>query len=305
MTWLVGGAAALRAGKPLPDHHALASVLTAALSDAKLEPAFISQAISLPSEADIAREIGRDVDPDTVHQARSRLRARLGELLGDTLRETYRRMEVAGPYSPDAISAGRRDLRNTCLQLLTSTRQPAEIARAAQQFAAADNMTDRMAALTALAPHDVPEREAALQAFYDRFEHDPLVIDKWFVLQAGIPEPGTLARVEALTSHPAFSFANPNRVRSLIGTFAGGNPTQFNRADGRGYAFIADTVLALDPRNPQVAARIAGAFRSWRTLEPGRRAHARSALERIAAQPGLSRDLADIAQRSLADEAQA
>jgi aminopeptidase N len=127
------------------------------------------------------------------------------------------------------------------------------------------------------------------------------VIDKWFALQAMIPSAGTLARVEGLTRHPAFSLGNPNRVRALIGSFAQANHTQFNRADGAGYAFVADIVLALDARNPQVAARMMTAFRSWRALEPGRRAKARAALERVAATTSLSRDLADIVERSLGE----
>jgi aminopeptidase N len=115
-----------------------------------------------------------------------------------------------------------------------------------------------------------------------------------------IPQPDTLDKVRALTAHAAFSFANPNRVRALIGAFAQGNPTQFNRADGAGYEFIADIVLALDPKNPQLAARLATAFRSWRTLEQGRRGKAQAALERIKAAPNRSRDLADIVERALA-----
>ncbi len=128
-------------------------------------------------------------------------------------------------------------------------------------------MTDRMAALETLALHDRPERAAALDDFYRRYADDPLIIDKWLALQAAIPEPATLDRVRALTKHPAFSVANPNRVRALIGSFAQVNHTQFNRRDGAGYDFVADFVLALDPKNPQVAARLMGAFRSWRALE--------------------------------------
>jgi len=161
-------------------------------------------------------------------------------------------------------------------------------------------MTDRMAALATLSLHPVPERERALSHFYTRYAADALVVDKWFALQAMIPQPDTLGKVRTLTAHPAFSLANPNRVRALIGAFAQGNTTQFNRADGAGYDFVADTLLALDPKNPQVAARLATAFRSWRTLEPGRRAKAQAALERIKATPALSRDLADIVERALA-----
>jgi aminopeptidase N len=147
----------------------------------------------------------------------------------------------------------------------------------------------------------VPERAAALDDFYERYRDDPLVIDKWFALQATTPAPDTLAQVRKLTQHPAFALTNPNRVRALIGAFAQGNQTQFNRPDGAGYDFVAEHVLALDPANPQMAARMLQAFRSWRALEPGRRALAEEALRRVAAAPDLSRDASDIAQRSLAD----
>jgi aminopeptidase N len=157
-----------------------------------------------------------------------------------------------------------------------------------------------MAALATLSFHAVPQREAALDDFYRRYREDPLILDKWLALQAAIPEPATLARVQALTEHPAFSFANPNRVRALIGSFAQANQSQFNRPDGAGYDFIAATVLTLDERNPQVAARLMTAYRSWRALEPGRRQRAEAALRRVAAAPSLSRDVNDIVQRALA-----
>ena len=134
----------------------------------------------------------------------------------------------------------------------------------------------------------------------ERYSADALVVDKWFSLQAMIPQGDTLDKVRALAGHPAFSIANPNRVRALIGVFAQGNLTQFNRADGAGYEFVADHVLALDPKNPQLAARLATAFRSWRTLEAGRRGKAEAALQRIKTAAGLSRDLADIVERALA-----
>jgi len=270
------------------------------LADAALEPAFVALALALPSEADIARDIGRDVDPDAIFRARTALRAAVGGKLADALGKTYARLADDKPYSPDAASAGRRALRNACLDLLVATGAPEAIAIAARQYDAANNMTDRLAALAALSWHDTPERARALDDFYRRFERDALVIDKWFALQASIPEPATLARVQGLTKHPAFSLANPNRVRSLIGAFAQANPTQFNRADGAGFDFVADICLALDPKNPQVAARLMTAFRAWRMLEPARRARAEATLRRVAQAASLSRDLADIVERSLA-----
>ena len=145
----------------------------------------------------------------------------------------------------------------------------------------------------------MPERAAALSDFYQRHANDPLIVDKWFSLQAMVPEPETLDKVKGLTGHDAFSLANPNRVRALLGVFAQMNATQFNRPDGAGYNFVVDTVLSLDPKNPQLAARLATAFRTWRTLEEGRRKLAQAALERIKGAANLSRDLADIVERAL------
>jgi aminopeptidase N len=301
MSLLTANVAALRAGAPVRDDEGLIGALGAILADAELEPAFIALTLTPPSEPDIAREIGRDVDPDAIFAARRHLRALTGKRLGPALADTYSRMITPGPYRPDAGSAGRRTLKNVCLDLLAATDASEAILRASSQYENADNMTDRMAALETLALHDRPERTAALEDFYARYADDPLIIDKWLALQAMIPEPATLERVRALTEHPAFSMTNPNRVRSLIGSFAQGNSTQFNRPDGAGYDFVADIVLALDPKNPQMAARLMNAFRSWRALEAGRRARAQATLRRVASAPSLSRDVGDIVARTLAE----
>jgi aminopeptidase N len=299
MGLLIDNVKRVRAGEaPRSDDRLMVAIATI-LEDEALEPAFVALALSLPGEGDIAREIGRDIDPDAIFAARKALRAEVGERLGAALSTHYERMTVHGGFTPDAASAGRRALRNICLDLMAATGSPADIARAAEQYNAADNMTDRMAALITLSQHDGPDRARALDAFYKRYATDALVVDKWFSLQAMSPEADTLDRVRTLTGHAAFSMANPNRVRALIGVLAQGNPTQFNRADGAGYEFIADTILALDPKNPQLAARLATAFRTWRTLEQGRRAKAEAALQRIKATAGLSRDLADIVERAL------
>jgi aminopeptidase N len=300
-TLLVDNVARIRAGHDPEADDGLLEALAAILADAKLEPAFIAETLVPPSEADIAREVGRDIDPDAIFRARAALRTLTGLHLNAALTATYQRLSDTRPYSPDAVSAGRRTLKNVCLDLLAATQEPHAIKLAAKQYQAADNMTDRMAALATLSLHDVPERKAAFDDFYQRYRDDPLIIDKWFSLQAMTPDPATLDRVRALTEHPAFSMANPNRVRALIGGFAQGNPTQFNRLDGAGYEFVADRILALDPANPQVASRMTTAFKSWRALEPGRRARAKSALTRIADAPKLSRDVGDIVQRALAE----
>ncbi|MFZ0776194.1 MAG: aminopeptidase N [Xanthobacteraceae bacterium] len=301
MILLKANVTSLRGGGPAREDDGLMAALGAILNDAKLEPAYIALTLSPPSEADIARELGGDVDPDAVFAARRKLRAAIGARHGAPLAETYQRMITPGPYRPDAQSAGRRALKNICLDFLAMTETDQAIMRALAQYQNADNMTDRMAALETLALHDRPERAAALEDFYKRYADDPLIIDKWLALQAAIPEPATLDRVRALTKHPAFSITNPNRIRALIGSFAQANHTQFNRSDGAGYAFVADFVLALDPKNPQVAARLMGAFRSWRALEAQRRGKAEAALRRVAAAQALSPDLHDIVARTLAD----
>jgi aminopeptidase N len=300
---LVDNVAAVRAGKDLRRDAGLLDALKAILADGALENAFVALALTLPGEADIAREIGRDVDPDAIFKARRALREAVGRHLGGALAARYEALADRGAYRPDAEGAGRRALRNVCLDLLVAARAPTAISRAAQQYQTADNMTDRMAALATLSLCDGPERSAALDDFYARYAQDALIVDKWLSLQAAIPEPATLDRVKALTAHPAFSLANPNRVRALIGAFTMANQREFNRADGAAYEFLADFVLSLDPKNPQVAARLLSALKSWRVLEPKRRALAQAALQRVAAKPSLSRDATDIVRRALAEPA--
>jgi aminopeptidase N len=298
---LIDNVGAHRANAPKRDADALVHALGAVLADHNLEPAFVAQVLAMPSEGDIAREIGRDVDPDAIFAVWRQLWADIGTKLANELADTYRRMIEKGPFSPDAASAGRRALKNICLNLIATADPAAGVGQAAAQYRAADNMTDRIAALATLSRHAVPERQAAFDDFYGRYEGEPLLIDKWFALQAAIPEAGTLDRVRGLTGHPAFAISNPNRVRALIGNFAHLNQTQFNHRDGEGYAFHADTVLTLDGINPQVAARLMTAFRSWRALEPERRAKAEAALKRVAAAKALSRDLQDIVSRTLGE----
>ncbi len=279
---------------------ALIEALDAALDNDALDNAFIAQLFSLPDEADIAQEIGKGVDPDAILIARRQTKKAIGTALSEKLAARYQLLDSRAPYAPDAESAGRRALRNSCLDLLAASGSPENFRRAFVQFENADNMTDRMAALGVLSQHAVPERERTLAAFEERYRSDPLVLDKWFSVQARIPEPEALERVRKLMTHPAFSMTNPNRLRALIGVFAAGNPSQFNRTDGEGYKFVADTVLGLDSKNPQVAARLLSSFKSWRALEPVRRALAERELKRVAETSGLSPDVADIAGRSLA-----
>ncbi|GGC73486.1 aminopeptidase N [Chelatococcus reniformis] len=297
---LIKGTEAVKTGRSLPPSDRLVRALAEfTAATAEQDAAFAAQVLTLPTESDIAREIGRDVDPDAILSARRAMKRQLSEALLPTLERLHIKLASSDAFSPDASSAGRRALRNAGLDLIAAADPERGEQLAAERYAAADNMTDRMAALATLALIPGAGREDALADFAARFAHDPLIMDKWLALQAMIPEPQTLDRVKGLMQHPIFTLTNPNRARALIGSFAMGNPTQFNRIDGAGFDLLADVVLKLDPLNPQVAARLLTAFRTWRMLEPGRRLKAEAALKRVAAAGNLSPDVTDIAARSL------
>ncbi|QGM98357.1 aminopeptidase N [Methylocystis parvus] len=290
---------AAKKGAQTPQAPGFIGALRTILAGADADPAFAAQALSLPSEIDLAREAGHDVDPDVLFSARYGLREEIGRALGADAEPIYRRLSDAGPYSPDAASAGRRMLKALALDLVAAGDPEKGSALARSQFAAAGNMTDRLGALTLLALLGGEAREAAFAAFYEQYKGDALVLDKWFSLQATIPEPATTKRVVDLMRHPDFSLTNPNRVRSLIGAFSNANLTGFHALDGSGYDLLTRIVLELDPKNPQLAARLLSALRSWRTLEPRRRGLIEERLRHIAAQGNLSPDTKDIATRAL------
>ena len=298
---LIRGVVAIRAGRAPERDGALAGAFGTLIEDARagrIDHAFAALAMSLPTEADIAREIGRDVDPDAIYVARKTLRGALGRANAGALAALHAELADSSPFSPAAAAAGRRALRNVALSLFIDgdAIQGLELAR--RQLAGADNMTERLGALAAIAFNPDDAREHALDAFGRRYAIEPLILDKWFGLQALIPERETLDRVRALMNHRGFSLANPNRVRALIGGFAA-NQTQFNRSDGAGFALLEEVVVFLDPTNPQISARLLTAMRSWRSLEEVRRGQAEAMLRRIAAQPSLSPDVREIVTRSL------
>jgi aminopeptidase N len=278
----------------------LAELAGTIAGDEALEHAFRALALTLPGEADIAREISANIDPDAIYAGREALTATIAKANRGQFSALYGQLDGTGPFSPDAASAGRRALRNALLDYLSALEGGAALAAA--HFSGATNMTDRAAALTALAHRHAGSDEArdALAAFERKYRADPLVMDKWFHIQAATPGHGTVDAVRALMKHPGFSMTNPNRVRSLVGTFVSANQTGFHRPDGAGYQLFVETVLAVEKRNPQVAARLATALRSWRSLEPGRQAKAREALLSISSTPNLSADLRDIIERTLA-----
>ena len=259
------------------------------------DPAFVAEVLTLPGESSLAEQMAI-VDPDRLHDARNKLRKEFSRSLKKEFLSLHEKLKVKGPYSPDPVSSGKRALRNLALGYLGELGQSAI---AYEQFQGADNMTDSMAALGVLANLDCPERKAALDAFYARWKDEPLVVDKWLAVQAGSRLPDTLSRVKQLLSHPAFDLRVPNKVYALIRAFAA-NHVRFHAADGAGYAFLADQVIALDALNPQVAARMARSFDRWKRFDQGRKLHAKTHLERIRDAKGLSKDVAEIVTKALA-----
>ena len=269
------------------------------LVDEALDPAFREQCLTLPSESMVAEQLDC-VDPLAVHIARQFVRADLGARLRSELMAQYAANATPGPYSPDAASAGKRALKNLALAYLNAAPDDASVALAQRQFDEADNMTDRAAALGALVAARVPQAADALAVFYDEFQNEALVVDKWFAMQASSPTTD-LAAVRALMTHPAFTLRNPNRARSLVAMFCVNNPVQFHAADGSGYAFWAEQVIALDALNPQVASRLARAMDRWRRYAPALQWQMREALQKVAGQVKLSNDVREIVGKALAN----
>ena len=303
-TSLLGGmAAAYAAGRQAPIDDAFIAALGQTLTDPALDPAFVALACQLPSEQYLAEQVDM-ADPVAIHQAREALRGAIGRALRVDFQAIYDANRSNAPYSPDAAAAGRRALKNLALSYLSVLDDDSCRALAGQQFRDADNMTDRMAALSALIDREDDgragdERAVALAAFHDRFKDNAVVIDKWLSLQAASARPDTLARVVELMAHPVFSILQPNKVRALISAFCAGNPYRFHAADGSGYRFLADRVLQLDPINPQIAARLATQLGRWRRYDAGRQVLMQAELSRILAADDLSPDVFEIASKSL------
>jgi aminopeptidase N len=275
---------------------AIGRALGAVIADPALDDLMRGELMILPAESYLAEQL-LVADPGVIHEEREGLKAWLGRTLKAELIALHDRVRAV-PYSRDAAARGARKLKTQALTYLAAG-APAEAARrAAAQYAAADNMTDRQGALMVLCGLDGPEREAALADFHQRYAGNALVIDKWFSLQAGSLHPRVLDHVKALAEHPDFTLNNPNRVRALF-MAAAVNPAAFHAAGGEGYRLIADLILTLDPLNAQTAARFVPPLGRWRRLEPGRSALMRAELERIAAAPGLSRDTREQVTKSL------
>jgi aminopeptidase N len=269
------------------------------LTDDTLDPAFREQALLLPTESMIADQLDV-VDPLAIHLARQFVRAAIGTRLRAELRAQYDANQTPGEYSPDAGSIGKRALKNLALAYLCAAPDDDCLTLAQRQFAAATNMTDRVAALSALVHARAPAAGDALQRFYDEFQGEALVVDKWFAMQAAAPTTN-VNRVRELMTHTAFTLRNPNRARSLVSTFCVGNAVGFHAPDGSGYAFWAEQVIALDALNPQVASRLARVMDRWRRFTPDLQAQMRRALQLVAGQAKLSNDVREVVSKALAN----
>ncbi|MEA3054405.1 MAG: aminopeptidase [Sphingomonadales bacterium] len=277
-------------------HGSVVDAVRRTLEDEALDQAFTAEAVLLPSEAFIGDQMPV-VDPERIRTAREALRAELGRALEPQWRAAYA-STAANRYEYSPAAKGARRLKTVALNYLMAAGAEDSAALAKRQHDEADNMTDRQGALGALANSDAPERRGALAAFYDRYRGDALVLDKWFTVQAVSTRDDTLDAVEALARHPDFTLANPNRMRSLVGAFAG-NQRAFHHESGRGYRFLADRILAVDRLNPQTAARLVPPLGRWRRFDEKRQDLMKAELERIVATPGLSKDVFEQASKSL------
>jgi len=268
------------------------------LRDARKDPAFTALATQLPAEMELAQVID-NADPEAIHTARETLRKALATAHKTPLRDLYQSLNSNEAYSPDAAPSGRRALRNMCLRYLTAHDTSETRAMALEHFRSSNNMTDKIGGLAPLVDMNGDERNLALLQFYEHAKANPLVIDKWMGLQASSCRADTLEQVDTLTKHPAFNIENPNRVRSLIGPFVINNQLRFHAPDGSGYRFLADYVLTLDGLNPQVAARLCGAFETWRRFDNKRQTLMRDQLMRINKTNGLSRNVLEITEKTL------
>jgi aminopeptidase N len=278
------------------DDGAVIDAIRNTLTDPTLDPAFIAETIRLPSEAYLGDQMKR-VDPDAIHAARDAIQTKIGAELETLWRDVHAKTK-ANAFSISPAAKGARKLRNAALHYLVASGAQDGPAIAFAQFSEADNMTERQAALGTLANGRSPEREAALDIFYNRYSADALTLDKWFQTQAFALHPDAVEQVEELGQHKDFTLANPNRVRSLYGAFAG-NQWAFHHKSGKGYRLVADCIIALDKLNPQTAARLVPPLGRWKRFDEARATLMRAELQRILAEPGLSKDVTEQASKSL------
>ena len=268
------------------------------LSNTDGDPAATAQLITLPSEAVLSERM-EVIDPNAIYEARKRIATLLAEENKTALEARYAMFDLKREFRPDAKDAGERALRNTALACLVHDKAGHGITLALQQYEQANNMTDRWSALHCLNDIECKQRSDALAHFSARYADEPLVLDKWLSLEAKSATEGTLERVKKLLTHPSYNGKNPNRIRALVGSFANGNAIGFHNGRGDGYKFVADQILEINQFNPQVAARLAGAFQKWKRYGGGRNNLMKTELERMGREKALSQDVKDIVTRSL------
>ncbi|CAH1386570.1 Aminopeptidase N [Candidatus Nitrotoga sp. M5] len=289
----------VQAGEALTLDELFINALRTTLNDPSLDPAFIEVVLTLPSELMLAEQC-EVIDPQAIHTARQFMRKTISERLKADFIAVYAANQTPGKYSPDAKSAGKRGLKNLCLSYLLGWQDESTLQLAHAQIDAADNMTDRLAALMALVNTGSKTAQQPLKNFYKDFKNEALVVDKWFSLQA-IAMHTDVKAVRKLMTHPAFTLKNPNRARSLISSFCNGNPSQFHAADGSGYAFWTEQVIALNNLNPQVAARLVRTLDHWKKYQPALKQQMQAALQKVAATKGLSKDVQEVVFKTLGE----
>jgi len=271
------------------------------LDDLETDPALIAKMLTLPSENYIAAQ-QTIADVDAIHSARNYLKKTLAQALKTQFNSVFERMNTAKKYQFNATDMAERSLKNNCLSYLMANNDPMQTQRCLRQMKVSDNMTDTLAGLSLIVEQAGPEREHALRSFYEQWQHDRQVVDKWLMVQALSSHTDTLLRVKGLMKHPAFSIKNPNNVRALIGQFCRNNPINFHAKDGSGYQFLVDQIKILNDLNPQVASRQLGALSSWRHYDVDRQILMKQALNEIAAHPNLSADVYEIVTKYLAED---
>ncbi|MFO1187894.1 MAG: aminopeptidase N [Alphaproteobacteria bacterium] len=297
---ILAGAAAWRTKRALTWDPAFIAALGRTLAAQDLEPAFQAHALTLPSVTELGQAADAPIDFEALHQAREALKAAIGSTLADPLMRAYDALMRKAGAETNAAAAGRRALAGTALSLLSAASN--DPTRATAHYAGARTMTDRMIALSILSDMEGDARETALADFYKRFEEDPIVIDKWFRVQAASSRTDTLAAVKRLIRHPAYDEKNPNRVRALVGTYAFANPYRFNTDGEKAFAFLQEEVLKTDKLNPNLAARLLSALENWRRLSPPLQAAAQAVLKAVKSETGLSRNSFEIASKCLGED---
>jgi aminopeptidase N len=282
--------------KQLPE--ALFNAFHKLITDKKSDKALLAKALSLPAENYLA-QLTDMVDVDGLYHARKFIIESVGQKYLGELKKLYEENTDKGPYSVSPEAVGRRRLKNTALRYIQGGDEALAVQLAMAQYKSAQNMTDKVAALGILTDTKTEESKQAFEDFYKTWKHEPLVLDKWFSLQAIADRADAPELVNKLTQHPDFTYKNPNRLRSLIGSFSAGNPRWFHRVDGAGYKLLSETVIKLNSINPSTAARILTPLRQWRKYDPARKSLMEGELKRILSEKDISNDVYEIVSKSL------